>query len=182
MNFVFIDRDGVINKDRDDYVKSLDELEIFPYVGKAIKLLNDNGIDVIIISNQQAVAKGLMSEETLNQINQKIIDEIAKYDAKIKDFRYCTHLKEDNCNCRKPKSGLLFNAAKDYYIDLDDTFMIGDREIDMVAGKNAGARLILVLSGFVSAEEASKIEPQPEYIAENLLDAANYIIKHKEIY
>ena len=107
---VFLDRDGVINQERSDYVKSISELEIYPNVAKNIKLLKDAGFLVIVITNQSAVNRGIVTHETINQIHNSIQDHLKKYGTFLDGFYYCPHTPNENCNCRKPKPGLLQQA------------------------------------------------------------------------
>ena len=104
---VFVDRDGVINQERSDYVKSISELEIYPNVAKNIKLLKDAGFLVIVITNQSAVNRGIITHEIVSQIHDSIQDHLKKYGTFLDGFYYCPHTPNENCNCRKPKSGLL---------------------------------------------------------------------------
>ncbi|MEN6356637.1 MAG: D-glycero-beta-D-manno-heptose 1,7-bisphosphate 7-phosphatase [Armatimonadota bacterium] len=176
MKVVFLDRDGVINEDRDDYVKNLDELKVFPFAPEAIKKLNDAGFEVHIISNQQGVAKGLIREDDLAAIQTEITRQVEAAGGRITSFSYCKHMASEKCACRKPNAGMLMAAASDYNIDLKKSFMIGDSEKDIGAGKAAGCRTILVLSGMNTVESAKKLACQPDYIANNLGDAVNYVI------
>jgi len=141
---VFLDRDGVINKNRDDYVKTWDEFEFLPNTKKAIKLLNDNGYKIIIITNQSVVGRGIIPEKTLTGIHEKMLKELNECGCRIEKIYYCPHAPWDNCGCRKPKSGLLLKAAKDFDIDLKKCYFIGDSETDVEAGKRAGCKTYLV--------------------------------------
>ena len=141
---VFLDRDGVINKNRDDYVKTWDEFEFLPNTKKAIKLLNDNGYKIIIITNQSVVGRGIITEKTLTGIHEKMLKELNECGCRIEKIYYCPHAPGDNCGCRKPKSGLLLKAAKDFDIDLKKCYFIGDSETDVEAGKRAGCKTYLV--------------------------------------
>ena len=172
---VFIDRDGVINIDRADYVKSVDELRIFDYVGKAIKKLNELGYLVFVISNQQGVAKGLIPHQTLLEMQKNIEKNIEAANAKITEFKYCLHLVEDNCTCRKPKPGMILEAAEKYNIDLSKSYFIGDSPKDITAGKTAGCKTILVLTGHTTKEDIPTLPDKPDSIADNLLDAVKVV-------
>ncbi len=141
---VFLDRDGVINKDRDDYVKSWDEFEFLPGVVEAIKYLNEKGIKIIIISNQSAIGRGLITEDTLCKIHANMIATLKSKGAYIDAIYYCPHHPDDNCNCRKPKPGLLYLAHKDFNIDFVNSWMIGDTLRDIEAGRSVGCLTRLV--------------------------------------
>jgi len=143
---VFLDRDGIINKTRDDYVKTIQEFEILPNVAEAIRLLNNKNILVIIISNQSAVNRGLLSIETLNKIHKFLQLELSKTGSKINAIYYCPHKPDEFCNCRKPKPGLIFKAAQELKINLDNSILIGDSQSDIEAAYNAGIKSILMKS------------------------------------
>ncbi|MCX8052449.1 MAG: HAD family hydrolase [Armatimonadetes bacterium] len=172
---VFLDRDGVINEDRDDYVKNLGELRVFPYAPKAIRRLNEAGYEVIVVSNQQGVAKGLISKPDLLAIQDEITRLVELAGGKIHGFYYCTHLAKENCACRKPKPGLILQAAQEQNIELKNSFMVGDTEKDVVAGKSAGCKTMLVLTGSLTQEQVAKLPCQPDFTARDLAEAADYI-------
>lgn len=142
---VFLDRDGVINKKRiNDYVKCWEEFLFLPGVKEAIKLLNQAQFKVIIITNQAGVGKGLVKEEQLQLIHQQMLDELKEYGAHIDGIYYCPHLPEDNCNCRKPKTGMLEQAEKDFNIDFKNSYLIGDEDKDVEAGQKMGCKTYMV--------------------------------------
>jgi len=137
-----LDRDGVINRNRDDYVKDVDEMEILPGVPKAINLLNTVNFKVVIISNQSAVSRGLITIEKLLEIHEFLKKELLQNNAKIDGIYFCPHRPDDSCECRKPKPTLILKAAKDLGINLSESYMIGDRESDMIAAEKAGVKFI----------------------------------------
>ena len=143
---IFLDRDGVLNKDRSDYVKNIGELEIFPYVGKCIRQINKQGFLVIVITNQSAIGRKLITHNDVKNIHKFIQNFLEKSNAKIDAFYYCPHHPIDNCDCRKPKSGLLIKASHDFSIDLKNSWMIGDHDRDIESGLNAGCKSIKVTS------------------------------------
>ncbi|MCE5322982.1 D-glycero-beta-D-manno-heptose 1,7-bisphosphate 7-phosphatase [bacterium] len=177
MRVVFLDRDGVINEDRDDYVKNLNELKVFPFTPNAVKKLNDAGFKVHVVSNQQGVAKGLIREEDLKAMQAEITRQVEAVGGKIASFSYCKHLASEKCNCRKPKIGMLLAAASNYNIDLKSSYIIGDSEKDIQAGKAAGCRTILVMSGASDAQSVKELSCSPDYIADNLAKAVDYVIE-----
>ena len=152
---VFVDRDGVINQERSDYVKSISELEIYPNVAKNIKLLKDAGFLVIVITNQSAVNRGIVTHEMINQIHNSIQDHLKKYGTFLDGFYYCPHTPNENCNCRKPKSGLLEKAILELNIDLNSSWMIGDSDSDIEAANSIGCKAIKI-SGSFSLDNAVK--------------------------
>jgi len=143
---IFLDRDGVLNKDRSDYVKNIDELEIFPFIGKCIKQINENGFLVIVITNQSAIGRKLITDNDVENIHKFIQQYLKEHNAKIDAFYYCPHHPTDNCDCRKPEPGLLIKASRDFSIDLKNSWMIGDHDRDVESGLNAGCKSIKVTS------------------------------------
>ena len=154
---VFVDRDGVINQERNDYVKSISELEIYPNVAKNIKLLKDAGFLVIVITNQSAVNRGIVTHETINQIHNSIQDHLKKYGTFLDGFYYCPHTPNENCNCRKPKSGLLEKAILELNIDLNSSWMIGDSDSDIEAADSIGCKAIKISDNFSLDNAVQKI-------------------------
>lgn len=141
---VFFDRDGVINKERKDYVKTIHELEIFPNVAKAIKLLKNQGFFIVVVSNQSAINRGLTSHDNVKAIHNKLQEFLQQNETSIDAFYYCPHRPDENCECRKPKPGLLLKAIKELKIDPSQSWIIGNNESDITAGKNVGCRTIKV--------------------------------------
>lgn len=150
---VFLDRDGVINKERSDYVKTVDELEIFPHVAKLIKKLKDGGFLVVVITNQSAINRGLTTHENVQKIHQTIQDYLRKNGTFIDCFFYCPHKPNENCNCRKPKPGLLKEALKELNIDIKSSWLLGDDDTDIQAASSIGFKSIMIRSQ-VEFEEA----------------------------
>ena len=145
---IFLDRDGVLNKNKDDYVKNISELEIFPYILEPIKKLQSAGFKIIVITNQSAINRGLMTEKHLNEIHQKIQSFLIPHNAKIDSFYYCPHTPTENCSCRKPKTGLLLKAIDDFLIDIPNSWFIGDRDSDIQAGRSVGCKTLKIQHDF----------------------------------
>lgn len=145
---VFLDRDGVINQrlPKADYVKSWDEFKFLQGSIEAIKLLNDCGYKIFIISNQPGIARGKLTIEDLESIHKNMKRVLKRVGVNIDGIYYCPHNWNEGCSCRKPKPGLLYMASKDHYIDLTRSILIGDDERDIEAGKVAGCQTILVTS------------------------------------
>jgi len=154
---VFVDRDGVINQERSDYVKSISELEIYPNVAKNIKLLKDAGFLVIVITNQSAVNRGIITHEIVSQIHDSIQDHLKKYGTFLDGFYYCPHTPDENCNCRKPKSGLLEKAILELNVDLNSSWMIGDSDSDIEAADSVGCKAIKISDSFSLDNAVEKI-------------------------
>ena len=174
---MFLDRDGVINEDRDDYVKSLGELKIYPFAPESIRRLNEAGWPVFVISNQQGVAKGVIAEDSLLKIESEIARRVEEAGGRISGFYHCTHLDSDNCLCRKPKPGMLLTAAREHGIDLVGSIMVGDSERDIVAGKVAGCRAILLLSGHTNRRAVKDMAAYPDFVANDLAEATAHITR-----
>ena len=135
---VFLDRDGVLNKERKDYVKTVQEIELFPNIEIPISKLQKKSFLVIVITNQSAINRGLTTHENIYAIHNFIQNYLEKFDTKINAFYYCPHKPDENCDCRKPKSGLLLKAIQDFDINPTLSWMIGDSDSDIIAGKSVG--------------------------------------------
>ncbi len=178
-NVVFLDRDGVINRDSSDYIKSWDEFEFIPGSIDAIKLLKLNGFVVIIITNQSAINRNMVSSAELEYIHSMMKSVLESGGGKIKDIFYCPHTPENKCNCRKPKPGLIYKAKKTYNIDLANSVMVGDSVKDIMCARNAGCGhniLVKTGNGVDSEKILAKKKIFPDHVAEDLLDAATWIV------
>jgi len=182
---VFLDRDGVINVDgfgwtEYGYVTRPEDFRFLPGVLEALKMLSEAEYRVVVISNQQCVGKGYMTEEDLEVLKEHIRVVVEDAGGKIDRMFYCTHLKEEDCPCRKPKAGLFLKAKSALGLgDIEGSFYVGDTERDMQAGKAAGLSTILVLSGKSSREDAAGWEYKPDHICGDLKEAAELIINKK---
>ena len=168
---VFLDRDGVINhvvlRDGRPYPPpSVDDLEFLPGVGQAIEELRGAGFRMVVVTNQPDVATGLQQREVVEAIHRRIEDAFG-----IKDFKVCYHVDQDDCSCRKPKPGMLVEAAHEWSLDLEQSFVVGDRWRDVDAGKAAGCRTILIQSGY--SERAAE---NPDAVVYSLLEASRLIL------
>jgi len=184
MKAIFLDRDGVINRYPGDkeYVKSWDEFHFLPNVKPALKKLNDNGFKIFIISNQAGVSKGIYTRENLDLITKNMLDVLKKQNITVAGVYYCTHLFEDDCSCRKPKTGLIDMAIakmrKDgLEIALSDTYLVGDTVRDIQTGKSAGLKTILVFSGKEKPENKNIWQILPDFTASDLSEAVQIILK-----
>lgn len=144
---IFLDRDGVINCNRSDHVKSWDEFEFLPGVLDALVRLARMDLLVIVISNQGVIGRGLATRATVDEIHDRMIVEIHSAGGRIDDVFYCPHRPEDGCTCRKPQPGLLLRAAERWHLDLATSILIGDSEVDALAAQSAGCRSMLVRTG-----------------------------------
>ncbi len=177
---VFLDRDGVINQDPVEFVTRPEELRLLSTSAQAIARFNALGVPVIVCSNQSGVAKGLYTLEDLQRISERLQEMLSEYNAHIDAFYYCPHDDSDGCDCRKPKPGLLLRAAREHRIALERSVFVGDSWRDIVAGRSAGVRTVLVLSGHVKPEMLDSPEMQnhpPDHVAPDLRGAVEWILR-----
>jgi D-glycero-D-manno-heptose 1,7-bisphosphate phosphatase len=170
---IFLDRDGVINRKartEDEYVTCWEEMEILPRVPEAIAKLNHAGYRVIIVTNQRAIAKGLITVAKLESIHHQMCEYFSSRGANIDAVYYCPHEIEPPCGCRKPEPGMLFEAARAHDIDLTASWMIGDSEKDIQAGLRAGCRTARVLP------KKQSIASKADVVANSLLAVVHKIL------
>ncbi len=170
---VFLDRDGVINRKAPEgqYVICWEEMTFLPGVADGISLLNKAGFRVIVVTNQRCVAKGLITVQALEELHQQMCNSLAREGAQIDAVYYCPHEKDAGCGCRKPAPGMLLKAKADYGIDLAPSWMIGDSEPDVEAGRNAGCRTVrLWLDDPIR-------DSQADVVASFLIEAAHKILQ-----
>jgi D-glycero-D-manno-heptose 1,7-bisphosphate phosphatase len=177
---IFLDRDGVINEDSEAFITHPDQVIIFPTVSQAIRSLREIGFHIIVVSNQSGVGRGLLSEETLADINGKIQEELERDGAKLDGMYHCPHLPTDGCSCRKPKNGMLIQASRDFDIDLYESYMIGDKPSDIACGESSGCSTILTFSGQSRGFEKSEFIVYPDYICMDLLSASKWILEKEK--
>lgn len=183
MRPVFLDRDGVISVfTPDDYVKKWDEFKFIPAAFIGLKKLIENGFDIVIVSNQAGVGKGLFSEEDLQDITKNMFEQLKKHGIDIYRIYYCTHSIEENCNCRKPKTGMIEQfISENGDFERGKTFFVGDADSDVETGIKSGMRTILVLSGKTkSIDEIQSWNFKPEFIAKDIKEAAEIIIRESK--
>ena len=180
---VFFDRDGTINEEA-GYIGSLRDLHIYPNAVEAVRMVNDAGMKAVVITNQSGVARGLIEEDFLSEIHGQIRDHLAKQGAVIDGFYYCPHHPtagsepyRQQCSCRKPEPGMLIRAAEDHGIDLSISYVIGDHASDIQAAKRVSAKGILVKTGH--GLEHLNGDAEPDYTAEDVLDAVRWIIRDR---
>jgi D-glycero-D-manno-heptose 1,7-bisphosphate phosphatase len=168
----FLDRDGVINQKllEGQYVTCWEEMKFLPGVIEAIASLNEAGFHVVVISNQRCIAKGLVTTEDLDLIHERMRRRFASDGALINGIYYCPHDEHPPCGCRKPAPGLLLKAAIEHEIDLTSSWMIGDSDVDMGAGKSAGCKTVRILK----CDEVPN--GSADLFARSLLDAVCQIV------
>jgi D-glycero-D-manno-heptose 1,7-bisphosphate phosphatase len=177
---VFLDRDGNLNLEK-GYITDPSDIELYPDSGNVLRSLKQLGFLAVVITNQSAIGRGLMSEAQFEQVNAAFREQLQQSGTGYDALYYCPHRPEDDCPCRKPKPGLIFQAARDLGIDLSRSYMIGDKLSDIEAGKRAGCKTILVLTGKgIETAEMIKRENaiiQPDTIQACLSDALVWIEK-----
>lgn len=170
---VLIDRDGTINVER-HYLSSPDQIELFEGSAEAIKLLKDLGLPVAVVTNQSAIGRGYFDLAQLEEIHERLREVLRESETGIDAVYFCPHTPEDDCECRKPFTDMARQAAAEFGAELSKSFVIGDNVCDIELGRNVGATTILVRTGYGKRTEAEKLT-EPDYIVENLLEAANLI-------
>lgn len=183
---LFMDRDGTISEEV-GYVNHPSRFRVFPYSADAIKLLNENGWLAIVVTNQAGVARGYFAEDVIMQVHARLRGDLENASAKLDAIYYCAHHPSVgeppyrlDCDCRKPKTGLIERAAADFEIDLGRSWMVGDRYGDLVLARNARLHSAFVLSGYGRGEweyQRDSWKLEPEVVAENLLEAVKKIIE-----
>lgn len=182
---VFLDRDGTISEEV-GYVNHPSRYRVFPYSAEAVRLLNDAGWLAILVTNQAGVARGYFTEDMVGTVHDLLKQELARKGARLDAIYYCAHHPSVGeppyrfaCDCRKPQPGLIRRAAEEYAIDLERSWMVGDRYSDIEMAHNAGVRSAFVLSGYGRGEweyQRAVWTKQPDLVAEDLLAAVQTII------
>ena len=144
---VFLDRDGVINANRADYVRAWDQLEILPGVLAALAVLAASDFRVVVVTNQSSVGRMLLDPQVLEEIHARLQAEIQRHAGRIDAIYCCPHTPEAGCNCRKPRPGLLLRAAEELELDLSRSYLVGDAVTDLQAALAAGCQPVLVQTG-----------------------------------
>ncbi|MEJ5199420.1 MAG: D-glycero-beta-D-manno-heptose 1,7-bisphosphate 7-phosphatase [Anaerolineae bacterium] len=179
---IFLDRDGVINENRSDYVKSWAEFVFLPGALEALRKLADLDRPVIVISNQSAIGRGIVDRETIDEINARMMDAVRAAGGRIDGVLYCPHRPDEGCICRKPRPGLLLLAAGRFGLDLCASYLIGDAESDILAAHAAGCRAILVKSGR-GAEQLQLLQQHGIngfHVADDLSHAVAWLLRKEQ--
>lgn len=167
----FIDRDGTINEDV-GYLSRVEDLRIFPFTAEAIRQLKQSESLVIVVTNQSGIGRGYYDIDAMHAIHTKMNEELG---GMIDAFYYCPHAPDAGCKCRKPSTGMIEQALTDFEIDMEGSWMIGDKAIDVLTGKNAVINTALVRTGY-GAKDMTELSDQPDIVAEDLLKAVKQII------
>lgn len=175
---VFLDRDGVINRDSPDYITAWDQFVFLPGSLEAIGRLTDAGRIVMVITNQSAVGRGMMDTATLETMHRNLRQAVAAQGGRIEAFFFCPHHPDDGCACRKPKPGLIAQAQRQYRLDLARATMIGDSARDIECGIRAGCgQTILVQSGLHDARPQLDAQGlHPDWVAADLAAAVDWLL------
>lgn len=168
---VFLDRDGTLIEEV-NFLSRVEDLRLFPYTLDAVKLLKDNGFLVIVVTNQSGIGRGHYSEAAMHAIHEQIQIELS---GAIDGFYFCPHLPDAGCECRKPGTEMIRSAQSDFEIDLVNSWMVGDKKIDVETGRNRNMNSALVLTGYGS-EHRDLLDFAPNLVAENLAEAATFIV------
>ena len=185
---VFLDRDGTINEEQ-GYINHFSRFKLFDFTLKAIKILNDIGYKVFVVTNQSGLARGYFSESLLNKIHEDLLNNAIKEKARIDKIYYCPHHVNGvvekysiECDCRKPKPGMILTAKNEFNIYLQDSYFIGDRYKDIQLAHSTGLKSLLVMTGYGLGEftyQKDSWGKKPDFICDNLLNAAQIISKNE---
>ncbi|HBC73934.1 MAG: D,D-heptose 1,7-bisphosphate phosphatase [Candidatus Wallbacteria bacterium GWC2_49_35] len=183
---VFIDRDGTMSEEV-GYVNHLSRFKLLENTAAAVKLLNEAGILAIVATNQAGVARGYFEEPMINKVHEKLKNELAKSGASVAAIYYCPHHPSagkppyrTECNCRKPKPGMILKAKDDFNIDLTRSYMVGDKISDVEFGLKLGLKSVMVMTGYGIGEyehQRQDWKVTPDFMAGDLLDAVKWIIE-----
>ncbi len=179
---VFLDRDGTIAEEV-GYLNHASRFRMFPFVAAAIQRFNEAELPVIVVTNQSGVGRGYFPESLVHTVNELMIQQLAEAGAKIDAIYYCPHVSAENCSCRKPRTGMLERAAQEHALDLQRSFVVGDRYGDVELARNVRARSVLVRTGYGEGELAwhgTIWTVQPDFVAEDLTQAADWILRQQE--
>jgi D-glycero-D-manno-heptose 1,7-bisphosphate phosphatase len=178
---VFLDRDGVVNENRSDYVKSWSEVAFLPGIFDALRRLAQADFVIVLITNQSAVGRGIISYQEAMHINQQVVETIRDRGGRVDGAYLCPHHPDANCECRKPRPGLLLQAADELDLDLGRSYVIGDAITDMQAADAAGAQGILVLTGRGQEQvtKASLADASPWPVVADLGAAVDHVLNER---
>jgi D-glycero-D-manno-heptose 1,7-bisphosphate phosphatase len=165
------------------YLNHVSRFRILPKAPEAIRRLNQAGLPVIVVTNQSGVGRGYFPEALVHSIHELMTEQLAAGGAKVDAIYYCPHTSADGCACRKPKTGMLDRAADEHNLNLRESFVVGDRQGDLEVAHRAGSKGILVRTGYGEGEylwNAAKWAIQPDFVAADLADAVQWILKEKK--
>ena len=179
---IFLDRDGTINKEV-NYLRSKEHLKFLPGTISALKLLASDNWQLFILTNQSGIARGLITEDQLGNIHNYMLKSLKSNDIHIKQIYYCPHHpdygEKVDCECRKPKPGMIFKAAEEFQIDMHNSYLVGDKLNDILAGQTAGLKSVLVKTGYGEKqlrENSQNKKVTTDYIFDDLLEFAKWLV------
>jgi D-glycero-D-manno-heptose 1,7-bisphosphate phosphatase len=177
---IILDRDGTLTDDEKGYTYKIEDFKLMPGVVDGLSLLSKEYI-FVVITNQSGIGRGVYTEEDMHRFNEKMVEELNKSGLNIKKVFYCTHSPEENCECRKPKTKYMDEAKNEFDIDLKSSWTIGDHPSDIELAARAGTKAVYLLTGHGRKhfEDLEKNNIRPNFIAENFLQAANFIAGKK---
>ena len=180
---VFLDRDGTMNEEV-NYLSRMEQLRLYPQTVEAIRMVNAAGMKAVVVTNQSGIARGYFTEDFVRSVHDRINELLAPGGARIDGFSVCPHhpvygegIYKQDCECRKPKPGMLLRAAAELNVDLSRSYMIGDMLKDIETGKKLGVKGILVRTGYGMNIVRTDM---PAYIAEDILEAVQWILKDRK--
>jgi D-glycero-D-manno-heptose 1,7-bisphosphate phosphatase len=170
---VFIDRDGTLIEEV-NFLHRVEDLQYFPFTDEAIRLLKASGFLVVLVTNQSGIGRGVYTEAQMHTVHEQIQTDLTE---KLDAIYFCPHLPNEGCACRKPNLGMIESAMADLPIDLENSWMIGDKVLDVELGKNAGIKTVLVLTGY-GKKHLESLKRKPDFIVENLREAVEVITQN----
>lgn len=176
---IFLDRDGVVIENRADYVREWSQVSFIPNAIDALSGFHREGFKVILVTNQSAVGRGLVTLNDAQQINERLVDAIKEQGGWVDGVFMCPHKPEDNCDCRKPLPGMLLQAAREFSIDLRTSWMVGDAWTDLLAGQAAGVESTIMVRTGRGAAQLEKPQPgeiRPFVVCDDVFEAFNHVV------
>lgn len=175
--FILLDRDGTLIYER-HYLSDPEQVELLPGVVEGLTALRKLGFGLVVLTNQSGLGRWLFDLGTLHKIHERMKRLLLDHGLELDGIYYCPHLPEDKCACRKPATGMALQAAQELDFDLAQSFMVGDKNVDVQLGKNIGAKSVLVLTGY-GREELATGETHPDYIIANLAELPTIVESRK---
>ncbi len=169
---IFVDRDGTLIEEF-NYLSRVEDLRIFPFTGPALKLLKENGFLIIVVTNQSGIAREVYTEAAMHTVHDQIQADLG---GAIDGFYFCPHLPDAGCSCRKPNLGMIEAAQDDFDIDMERSWVVGDKDLDINLGKKAGIGTVMVMTGY-GQKHKPFLEFDPDVFAENLGQASEQIVE-----
>ena len=166
---IFMDRDGTVSEEV-GYMYHAGLYKPFPWAGPAVRKINESGMKAVLITNQSGIGRGYFKKDVVDEVHDILLAELARHNARLDAIYICPHRPDDGCDCRKPNPGMLLQAQRELDIDLANSYVIGDKEVDVEVARAAGAKPVLVLTGY------GREQQRPQFVAENLMDAVDKIL------